>query len=859
LPVPCVAGSHVVWAARNSSNYEVWSSDGTSPVPTLLLSKPVFNELVSAGSRAWFTAGDAVSGRELWYTDGTPGGTVMIDTIPGPNSTSPGHLCSDGAGGVWFGGNQQSTGTELWHSDGTVAGTAMVADAVPGPTGIDPRNMCSLGSRVFFAASGNGTGEELWVSDGTPAGTRMVHDIAPGTASSSPQELVALPALGKVMFSATDPTAGREPWISDGTAAGTMRLMDVNPGPGDSTDGASMRTARLGGVVWFAATAPAIGRELYRTDGTPAGTSLVADLAPGTVDGDPRPLGDLGTCVLFSVYSTTVGVELWRLAPPATVPTLLVDFDPARPQGSMVSPTRAAALDGRLHFPAFHPAQGTEPYKTDGTTAGTVLIGEVVPGTGGASQLLAATSTHVYYQTADDFLTNTNPRLVAVPANGPPVVLRSGAVIGFAVLRDRLVFAQNGTDSEPMITDGTVAGTSRIAHIRPGTASSQPTPFVTVGDRVYFFADDGVAGRELWVTDGTAAGTTLAVDCVPGPGGLSPSLLIAGQSRMFFRVPGMTWTSDGTPAGTAPLPALPLWGYLTMLGDLLVMSSGRDLWRSDGTAAGSFRILTSDALSSEPIHDLCVARGAAFFSMQRLTTGPQLWRSDGTVAGTVAVAQLHPSPLVAAPHVAPADLAHVACVGTTSAAGAELWISDGTASGTGMVADAEPGPAPSNPQFANGTGTAGRRFIWWSDTVAAGLEPWSIPLAAFGGSAFDRYGLGCAGTRGVPHIQGDGLPILGSPRVAFQLRNALPSTFALLLLGLQRTNSSGACVQLNDGEVLVGLLTDAAGHAEHAFAVPPVAAFVGTAVHGQFVVLDPLGAAFGLAAATAGLEALIGN
>src|SRR5262249_38240065 len=271
--------------------------------------------------------------------------------------------------GVWFGGNRSGTGTELWHSDGTVAGTAMVADLVPGPQGIDPRNLCSLGSRVFFTGNIIGLGDELWVSDATPAGTRLVLDIAPGSASSSPQWFVALPALGKVIFSATDPTAGREPWISDGTAAGTVRLMDINPGPGDSNDGASMHTAQLGGVVWFAGSTPALGRELYRTDGTPAGTSRVADLAPGPVDGDPRPLGDLGPCVLFSVYSTTVGVELWRLAPPATVPLLLADFHPGRPQGSMLSPARAAALGRRLHLPAFHPASGAEPCRTDGTAA----------------------------------------------------------------------------------------------------------------------------------------------------------------------------------------------------------------------------------------------------------------------------------------------------------------------------------------------------------------------------------------------------------------------------------------------------------------------------------------------------------
>ena len=65
-------------------------------------------------------------------------------------------------------------------------------------------------------------------------------------------------------------------------------------------------------------------------------------------------------------------------------------------------------------------------------------------------------------------------------------------------------------------TDGTAAGTVRVADIIPGQDGSWPSHLTSVGSTLFFFADDGTSGRELWKSDGTAAGTVLVADIRPG-------------------------------------------------------------------------------------------------------------------------------------------------------------------------------------------------------------------------------------------------------------------------------------------------------------------------------------------------------
>lgn len=131
-------------------------------MPTGLLS------LDSLGGRVVFSAAAPASGRELWASDGTPAGTVLVrDVAPGPQGAAL-HSLTAAFGRLVFAANDGERGLETWASDGTAAGTTLVHDLAPGPASSNPGEFTVAGSLVFFVADDNVRGAELWALCSTP-------------------------------------------------------------------------------------------------------------------------------------------------------------------------------------------------------------------------------------------------------------------------------------------------------------------------------------------------------------------------------------------------------------------------------------------------------------------------------------------------------------------------------------------------------------------------------------------------------------------------------------------------------------------------------------------------------------------
>jgi ELWxxDGT repeat protein len=143
-----------------------------------------------------------------------------------------------------------------------------------------------MGIRLVFSADDGSSGVELWVTDGTTAGTTLLKDINPGSDESFPFDFAAL-GDGRLVFSADDGSNGRELWVTDGTTAGTTLLKDINPGPGDSVTGHEGFAALGDGRLVFQANDGSTGTELWVTDGTAVGTTLLKDINPGPGSSNP--------------------------------------------------------------------------------------------------------------------------------------------------------------------------------------------------------------------------------------------------------------------------------------------------------------------------------------------------------------------------------------------------------------------------------------------------------------------------------------------------------------------------------------------------------------------------------------------
>ncbi|WP_434389159.1 ELWxxDGT repeat protein [Melittangium boletus] len=526
------------------------------------------------------------------------------------------------------------------------------------------------------------------------ASARLVRDINEVSASADPRELTSL--QGTVYFVATDGITGRELWKSDGTAAGTVLVKDISPGPGDS---APSNLTNVNGVLFFTAQGSTTGRELWKSDGTTAGTVLVQDINPGAGDSTPSHLTDVNGTLYFAATHGLHGQELWKSDGTAAGTVLVKDIFPGAVHAS---PRNLTNVNGTLFFVANDSIHGPELWKSDGTAAGTVLVKDIVPGAG-----------HPNVHS----LTNVNGLL-------------------FFSANDSV----NG--QELWKSDGTAAGTVLVKDIFAGSFSAVPTVLTNVNGTLFFSATNGMHGQELWKSDGTAVGTVLVKDILPGSGGAAPELLTNVNGLLFFSANDYAngrelWKSDGTAVGTVLVKdILPGQGSSTpeelknIHGTLYFTARTEfmwELWKSDGTAAGTRLVKELSREDPRPLY-LADVNDAVLLRLSTKGKGIELWTSDGTPTGSVMLRDINTNTADALPHVLTNVNGLLYFTANDDLTGMELWKSDGTTEGT-VVHRLAPGtinPNPSDLTNVNGTlfftaldGTNGRE-LWKSDGTAAG-------------------------------------------------------------------------------------------------------------------------------------------
>ena len=302
---------------------------------------------------------------------------MVKDVVPGKSSSEPAYL-ADLEGTLLFG---TFGPLQLWRSDGTTAGTTMVRQFRAGPRGVAGNNFANfgeVGGVLFFIADGAAFGVELWTSDGTRRGTRLVKDIRPGYPDSWPNPDTYADIDGILYFIAHDGVHGRELWRSDGTLAGTLMVSDVSPGPADSLPpyfrslGGSF--IDVGGTLYFGARDGTHGLELWKSDGTEAGTAMVKDINDGG-SSFASSLTDAGGTIIF-IASDGLQSGLWKSDGTGPGTTSVKAFDEVDFGLTDAGNAVYLRVDDGIH--------GRELWISDGTETGTVMVQDIDPGEEGS-------------------------------------------------------------------------------------------------------------------------------------------------------------------------------------------------------------------------------------------------------------------------------------------------------------------------------------------------------------------------------------------------------------------------------------------------------------------------------------------
>lgn len=417
----------------------------------------------------FFTAITATAGRELWKSDGTAAGTVLVKDInPGSGFSFPSSLTNVN-GTLYFAANDGTSGVELWKSDGTEAGTVQVKDIFAGSGSSLPSSLASVNGTLYFTANDGVTGEELWRSDGTAGGTVLVKDIFAGASSSSPSSLTDV--NGTLFFAANDGMTGIELWKSDGSGAGTVQVQDINAGAANSSPS---DLTNVNGTLYFSADDGLTGVELWKSDATAGGTVRVKDIVDGNYSqysSTPQSLTNVNGTLYFSAQQVisvapdphdpgtnivTLGNrELWKSDGTDSGTVRVQDI---RPGTASSYPNSFTEMNGTLYFSANDGVAGDELWKSDGTDVGTVQVADINAGPAGSFPRLLTNVNGTLYFTANDLIAGT----------------------------------------EVWKSDGTTAGTSLVTNIRAGLPGSSPSSLTNVNGMLFFAANDGVVGDELW-------------------------------------------------------------------------------------------------------------------------------------------------------------------------------------------------------------------------------------------------------------------------------------------------------------------------------------------------------------------------
>lgn len=504
---------------------------------------PVWIRNLSEGPRGRLTGWepDAMSRRwRLWgREDGTAPMRVLMEVQLNSASSSPRMIAASAAGDVWC--VADAPGRRLVHTSTEGPWIDHRYPLAGGESG--PPAIAGTSGKVFLPvpdqeAPGSGKRDLLAsVNNGLVT-------LRPESVPLNPRHVTAL-TDGWVVFAGESAAGGQELWKSDGTEAGTVKVKEIRPGAEGSDPSGFVK---VGQEVFFFADDGVHGQELWRSNGTEAGTVLAMDIRPGSagsLPATPSP-GTAANQILWMVADDgTNGPEVWRFQTEQGRFTgaLLADIWPG---SGHAAPTLLTAVpdSSRVVFAAYDPVRGQAVWQSELSGPGASLLADISP----------ATSGQQIFQIA------------------------RGAGLALMIAAEHPDYGR-----ELWRAESGAAGASLAVDARPGPASSNPQGLLWAGERFLFSADDGIHGREPWVCRSSGLDAVMLDDVLPGTAGSDPAEFTAAGTHVVF-------------AATRP----DVGRELCRIGISQLQGAHWGLWRATHFAAGP---ATDDSPDSDPDRD----------------------------------------------------------------------------------------------------------------------------------------------------------------------------------------------------------------------------------------------------------------
>lgn len=630
-------------ANDGKTGHELWKSDGTASGTVLVkdvrsgdyrASAPEY--LTNVNGTVFFVAFDDATGRELYKSDGTTEGTVRLADIR-PGKSDPGIRNVTAVNNtLFFTANDGVHGHELWKSDGSAQGTVMVKDMTPG------RNGSSRDGKPFMHPMGNFKsvfgllyytayqGDTYYVckSDGTESGTVPLFVATHAIAMPAPR---FVPMGNSIYYfdASEDEDSYYEFHLYRMNADGSNPVIITTLQIQDFYTTYDPELVMLNNTLYFwGRDGIGEGFKLFRSNGAVGNRVLIKDVYKAGLGSSPNGFARMGDHVYFVAESELFEPRLWKT------------------DGTSSGTSQLEGIDGTYGFVAtsshLYYTHGY-PYgiwKTDGTTEGNVLV---------KSDLniysvfnLLAVGEKVFFEASPEGLwvtDGTSEGTVQLTAERTYWKEAAGNQLLFTIDRGNKVI-------ELWRSNGTPEGTS---HIRTFSGDRFPavSPRAVSGNVLYFVADDGSSGNEVWRTDGTASGTWRMADLNANDdhldGGeddirsltvwndhvyvsafdnsnswslyklnettgnvtkirsLNPiGQMIATPHRLHLFVNKQNdrysetthWVTDGSSEGTESISneVYPNTIDYAVVDDVVYFRVHGNLWRSDGTACGTFAV-----------------------------------------------------------------------------------------------------------------------------------------------------------------------------------------------------------------------------------------------------------------------------